>query len=998
MHRGWLVPFALLLGGQTAATGGTRLFVADEHYRVVWLVDADSGVAVRGISIPDVAGGGFSRVGPRAFQSGLAFDGQDLYYTNATSRYVWALDPYTGAVRRELEKPAPNLSGLATDGSTLFAVSNHSDDGVVLSLDPEDGSPLGLLRVPGARRALAIDRVRRVVFTSVGSLEIRAVTNVPNAAPFSFSYAPPAPMVELAYSDVTDTLFGLGTDGMLYALLPENGTVVSSVRITIGDNGERITGSSLAAADALAEEKEDPADDADGTDEEEPSAFTLKAQETVINGREPTPVPILLTSPYESAGYSIALLHDPSVLHLGSIDVSERTGLGSPDFVGTQILSNGGTLGVVIDMFPFERKKLPPSKNRVIAEYNFLGVQSDLRAPTETELRFVNGVLGEPVKENLLLLDEGSARPQITVGRVTCIPSKPVGGGPKFYCGGPLDAAGVPAPLSAGPGERVEIGFYYSYEEAATGIQGLTMALAYDCFLACQEDSFLVPTNSITSEVAAEFVEFSCENDPDDGDGCEMTLGILVDEFPPFDGRLLPLTAEALLLASVTLDIDRTAPIGECLEIRFRDGVDSRQAVPVNNLVSIQNRAVPAELSSCEVCVTPVKASLYCGADTLDDRGVPEPLVGERGDEVEVFFWYRSPREDLFGFTQALRFDCQLECRAETFRLADDLAELSPDVDVLFQCDNDPGDADGCELVLTVTTSGDGEPPVVLPATRDTTQIGRVTLRVAEDTPRGACLQLEHIDQINGAGGENVSNTVEFNARSGRPDTVDCQVCVPPDKQTFFCGGPELGDDNLPVEITEAVRGEPVELSLWYSSPVDLLGDNDQVQGLTMALSFDCNLTCVEDSIRFPADSITAEIVPEFFSFDCDNEPLDGDGCEMIFGLLVQAAPPFEEITLPPTDVPLKVAAVDMLVSTEAPPNSCFAVEFRDKVNGSTLVPVRNLIAAENRAISPQTVDCKICAGALGPKFICGGPELGSDNRPTTPRGLAGEAVELCFW
>ena len=128
-----------------------------------------------------------------------------------------------------------------------------------------------------------------------------------------------------------------------------------------------------------------------------------------------------------------------------------------------------------------------------------------------------------------------------------------------------------------------------------------------------------------------------------------------------------------------------------------------------------------------------------------------------------------------------------------------------------------------------------------------------------------------------------------------------------------------------------------------------------------MALTYECSLTCVEESFRLPDDSISAALGVDYVSFSCDEDPEDGDGCEMLLGILVDAMPPFDGSTFPPTNVPLKLACVDLLLPSDAECDECFPVEFEDGIDGSGSVPLKNLISAADQAFAVGTADCEVC-------------------------------------
>lgn len=983
--------------------GETRLFTGDELYRIIWTIDAESGIVLNAFAAPSAVDGGHSDVGPLPVTSGLAFDGVDLFYTRGTADSIWVLDPDTGAIRRTLQKPLRELTGLATDGESLFAVAPSPQGGPIYVLDLTTGALLRRLELPRARAGLTYAGPRGTLFVSIGALEIREVD--PLTGETLQSFVPPGSLAGLSYSSSAGALFAVDASGTFYRINPDGGAVLAAY------NAYDAYGDVLPAVSSLATDEVTPAPAGDAAVEEEgegegggerPATLLYEAQDATGSVGETIEVPVLLTASEAAEAFVVALVHAPSVLRIDEITIEDTvTAENGADFFSEEVFSNGGTLGVVMDILaPFEDNKIPAGSDLVIARYKYICFLADLEEEIETEVRFVDGVLGDPVKYNVVVFSGQSHSPDTSPGRVFCEPRKPVEGGPEFYCGGPLGPDGLPTPLAAGSGEEVEVSLYYAFPDPKGGVvQGLSMALAYDCRLTCLDDTFNVPPESITAQVNADFVQFHCDNDPGDGDGCEMVFGVLVDSFPPFDGRALPPTEHPLLLAKVNMRIGPGVDAGECLEMRFRDGVNGSGNVPVRNLVAVENMSFPVELFPCDVCVTAVGPSFYAGGSTLDENDLPEVVVGEPGEVVEVCLWYRSPSDDILSLTQAIRFDCNLECLEGTFRIDEQIPELQEADLVELRCESDPDDGDGCEMVLTVVFSDPGiSGGALLPATNRPRRLGCVDMRISDEAPPGRCNVLEYLDGINGTGDTPINNEVQFLNETVSPDTFDGLVCVEALLPRFFCGGSTLGDDGLPVPAGDGTRWKTTELCFWYSSPVDELTTRDEIQGLSMSIAVDCGLTCVEDSFYFPPGSITDEVQPEFVEFHCDNDPMDGDGCEIVLGIVVEAFPPFTGRTLPPSDTPLLIGCVDMEIDKRAAADLCLPVVFRDKLDGTGNVPVKNLVAVNNESVSPEKHDCELCIDVLGVEFFCGGTELGPDGLPAPAEGIAGSRAELCFW
>ena len=204
----------------------------------------------------------------------------------------------------------------------------------------------------------------------------------------------------------------------------------------------------------------------------------------------------------------------------------------------------------------------------------------------------------------------------------------PQGGGASFFVGSSQRGeGGSPLSIRGFPNERVEVFFYYnSPEDGIPGpeqndhLQGFSMVFCYDCRLSCVEESFRIPPEAITSVVSADFVEFQCDNDPADGDGCEMLLAMLVETMPPFRGDTLPPTTQPLMVGSVQFEVDSRVRCGDELPIEFCDGVNVRGRVPLQNIYSAANQSLSAQTVDSQVFIN--AATLFQRGDCNSDNRV----------------------------------------------------------------------------------------------------------------------------------------------------------------------------------------------------------------------------------------------------------------------------------------------------------------------------------------------------------------------------------------
>ncbi|MEE8141476.1 MAG: hypothetical protein V3T77_00080 [Planctomycetota bacterium] len=149
--------------------------------------------------------------------------------------------------------------------------------------------------------------------------------------------------------------------------------------------------------------------------------------------------------------------------------------------------------------------------------------------------------------------------------------------------------------------------------------------------------------------------------------------------------------------------------------------------------------------------------------------------------------------------------------------------------------------------------------------------------------------------------------------------------------------------------------GDAAEVRFFYIAP------NSNIQGYSLALCFDCTLFGVEGS--FTVEDTIVEITgAEFIGQNVDNDPMDGDGCEFVVGVLLDAIAPFEGQTLPPTVQPLDIGSLQFLVPVDAECPNCYPVEFCDGINGAGEAPLSNRFVINTQSVSPgETFSTNVC-------------------------------------
>ena len=130
------------------------------------------------------------------------------------------------------------------------------------------------------------------------------------------------------------------------------------------------------------------------------------------------------------------------------------------------------------------------------------------------------------------------------------------------------------------------------------------MAVTFCCDTLRAGDALDV-SGTVLEAVGADFLSVQADNNPDDGDGCELVLGLLVDALPPFNGATIPPLEGFQSVGCVNFAVSETTDCGTCCPLVFEDGLNGNGKVPVKNLISVENFALAPTLQGCEVCVVP---------------------------------------------------------------------------------------------------------------------------------------------------------------------------------------------------------------------------------------------------------------------------------------------------------------------------------------------------------------------------------------------------------
>ncbi|MEC9476606.1 MAG: hypothetical protein VX764_06185, partial [Planctomycetota bacterium] len=230
-------------------------------------------------------------------------------------------------------------------------------------------------------------------------------------------------------------------------------------------------------------------------------------------------------------GYVTAMTHDPTVITLLAIAKGAAADAAGAEFEISNIYENGGTLGVVLDFSPpFDGQTIPQGNDVHLASYTYVPNNSNIYtegdpepAAETSDLTLVNGALGSPALDNVIVVGGLSITPGREDGTFTCTPVAVPAEDTTLWMETHFDED---AGNYAYHGQTGDLCFFYKDDDDY--IQGFTFTICYDCNLTIHEDSWEF-NGSILDQVGVEYLAVQVDDDPDDGDGCELIVALLMD-------------------------------------------------------------------------------------------------------------------------------------------------------------------------------------------------------------------------------------------------------------------------------------------------------------------------------------------------------------------------------------------------------------------------------------------------------------------------------------
>ena len=481
--------------------------------------------------------------------------------------------------------------------------------------------------------------------------------------------------------------------------------------------------------------------------------------------------------------------------------------------------------------------------------------------------------------------------------------------------------------------------------------EGFVLAIGVDAALLAVDDLGIAGT--ITETVGAELAVAEIFADG-------ATLGVVLDSVSPFDGQVIAAGTDQTI-ARLTVTAQQLVTASTDTAVSFVDG--ALNSPPLNNLIVQGGLSIEGTqglgLTGGQVTLLPPPPSTL----TIENASTASDEIGA------VRILLDNDASATQGFVLSIAHDAA-DVTLESIDIDGTVTELA-----------------GAELVVPQIFPAGGTLGVVLdfsaPFDGQVIAAG-LDLHIANynyscnaeivDPAPAMTTALSFVDGQFGA--PTLDNLLVIGGLSVAPSLVDGSLtCLPipppPASDTVFSVGPadfpQTGN-----AVADCFPGEEIELCFLYTDPTD------NPQGLQMALCYDPGLTIVEGSFTV-AGTIVEEVGAEFINQNVDNDDNDGDGRELVIGILMDALPPFENQMLPATATPLMVGCVQAIVSPNAPCDSMLAIDFCNDIDGAGSVPLKNIAVIDYESelgIGFQSGGCMIVPETLFRRGDCNMDEM----------------------
>ncbi|MGE4619072.1 MAG: hypothetical protein AAEJ04_04605 [Planctomycetota bacterium] len=346
-------------------------------------------------------------------------------------------------------------------------------------------------------------------------------------------------------------------------------------------------------------------------------------------------------------GFVSAVSHDSTALTLEEIAMGEATEAAGAEFAVANIYENGGTYGVVLDFqAPFDGQVIPEGTGIHLASFGYSCVNSNIYsdgdpgAPPQAEtsaVTLVDGVLGDPILNNVVVIEGLSIDPVLLNGVFTCLPVEVPSEDTVLWMETEFDEG---AGNYAYHGQTGDLCFYYRDDDDY--LQGFTFTVCYDCNLTIDEDSWVF-NGSILDQVGIEYLAVQVDDDCSDGETGELIVALLLDALPPFEGQTLPQTenlAEGrLLVGKMRVTVDDDAECNEAQPIYWCNDIDGNGDVVLETNVVIEFQSIK-EFERHDTLVFVVPEEIFqrgdCNSDDKVDLADSATMLGNQFSGVPI--------------------------------------------------------------------------------------------------------------------------------------------------------------------------------------------------------------------------------------------------------------------------------------------------------------------------------------------------------------------------
>ena len=465
--------------------------------------------------------------------------------------------------------------------------------------------------------------------------------------------------------------------------------------------------------------------------------------------------------------------------------------------------------------------------------------------------------------------------------------------------------------------------------DSTAATEGFVLAIGIDSnLLAVSDLSTAGATDSTGAELAVPEIF---------ADGA--TLGVVLDAQSPFDGQSIP-AGSGTLIATMTVSAATVVSSDTDTSVSFTDG--SLNSPALDNILVQGGLSIGAGqglgLNDGTVSLLePPPATMY----TLDSSA---PADGN-GTLGEAFVTMDNSLGPVQGFVTAVTHDPSVITLEDINLGADTLANGAE-----FEISNLYENGGTLGVVMDFNPPFDGQ---TLPlgngihlATYSYSCVDSNIYVEGEAVPAAATSPLTLDNGVLGT--PPLDNVLVINGLSLQPilssGTFTCEPVGVPAEDTILWMETEFDTD----EGNYAYLGQTGDLCFYYKD------DDDYIQGFTLTVCYDCDLTIHEDSWEFNG-SILDQVGIEYLAVQVDDDCSDGETGELIVALLMDALPPFEGQTLPQTDdlneVRLLVGKMRVTVDETAECDAEQPIYWCNDINGNGDVFLYNNVVIDFESI-----------------------------------------------